>query len=184
MKRIVFVILVVVIGTAGVQAQSGKSKAGQQKTTKAKRAKTDAAAANKADTSHTVSLVSTSANQAYGAVGANRLSIADPVVNIFRQRARNSPVTFNGKDVIGMPGSTYGIANGRILLRGTTATTPGTNYGSGAVGTGTTLLGVGASENAISVNGKSPYAGPWLWGGKLPSVNLVPFLKDSTRRDQ
>ena len=175
MKRIVIAILVVMIGTANMQAQKGEkgNKAVQQKTAKQKVAK------GRTSQSDTVVLKSSSTYQAHGNP-TNRLTIADPVINIFNQRANNAPVSFNGKSIIGMPGSTYGIANGRILLRNTTATTGGTNYGSGAVGTGTTLLGVGASENAISVNGKSPYAGPWLWGSKLPSRNLAPFLPDST----
>lgn len=174
MKRIVLAILVVMIGTAEMQAQTRKKgkKAVQQKTTVQKEIRSQSM------NTDTVTLQSSGTYQAYG---AGRFTIADPVVNIFRQRANDAPVSFNGKDIIGMPGSTYGIANGRILLRNTTATTPGTNYGSGAVGTGTTLLGVGTSENAISVNGKSPYAGPWLWGGQLPSRNLAPFLQDSSR---
>ncbi|MDQ3278149.1 MAG: hypothetical protein M3Q06_07470 [Bacteroidota bacterium] len=184
MKRIVWFVLIVMVGAAAdVQAQSNRKtgKAVQQKTAKA--TKTKAATAATRDTLTTVSMMSTTTHQANRDAG-NRFSIADPVINIYQQRANGIPATFNGKEVIGMPGSTYGIANGRILLRNTTATTPGTNYGSGAVGTGTTLLGVGASENAITVNGKNPYAGPWLWGGKLPSVNLAPYVRDSTRRDQ
>ncbi|HEV7331630.1 MAG TPA: hypothetical protein VGN63_11370 [Flavisolibacter sp.] len=175
MKRIVIAILVVLIGVSDVQAQKGKKgkKAVQQKTAKQKEV------TGPTGQSDTISLRSSGTYQAYGA-GIGRFTITDPIVNIFNQRANNAPVSFNGKDIIGMPGSTYGIANGRILLRNTTATTPGTNYGSGAVGTGTTLLGLGVSENAISVNGKSPYAGPWLWGDKLPSRNLAPFLRDST----
>jgi hypothetical protein len=177
MKRIVFAILVVMIGATDMLAQPVKNgnKAVPQKTAVKK--------ATIRQAENTVTLRSSGTYQAYGA-GTSRFTIADPVVNIFRQRANDAPISFNGRDIIGMPGSTYGIANGRILLRNTTATTPGTNYGSGAVGTGTTLLGVGASENAISVNGKSPYAGPWLWGGKLPSQNLLPYLRDSAVRRQ
>lgn len=174
MKRIVFAILVVMTGTANLQAQTGNKgkEAVQQKPTVQKDIR------NQSINTDTVILQSSGSYQAYG---AGRFTIADPVVNIFRQWANDVPASFNGKDIVGMPGSTYGIANGRILLRNTTATTPGTNYGSGAVGTGTTLLGVGTSESSISVNGKSPYAGPWLWGGQLPSRNLVPFLRDSAR---
>ncbi|MBB1283675.1 hypothetical protein HRH25_04750 [Flavisolibacter sp. BT320] len=174
MKRIVFAILVVMMGAVAAEAQTTKKakKSAQQKTTTKKEN------SPQPGNTDTVTFRSSGTYQAYG---AGRFTIADPVVNIFRQRANDAPVSFNGKDIVGMPGSTYGIANGRILLRNTTATTPGTNYGSGAVGTGTTLLGVGTSENAISVNGKSPYAGPWLWGGKLPSQNLAPFLPDSSR---
>jgi hypothetical protein len=175
MKRIVIAILVVMIGATDVQAQTSKKgkKAVQQKASVKKEA------VNMQNGSDTVRLSSTATYPAYGS-GTSRFTIADPVVNIFKQRANDVPASFNGKDIIGMPGSTYGVANGRILFRNTTATSPGTNFGSGGVGTGTTLLGVGTGENAISVNGKSPYAGPWLWGSKLPSVNLSPFLRDST----
>ncbi|HEY1022659.1 MAG TPA: hypothetical protein VGE06_10135 [Flavisolibacter sp.] len=174
MKRIVFAILIVMIGIQDMQAQQGKNdkQAVPQETASEK------AATRQAEKNVTVTLLSSGNYEAYD-TGTGRFTIADPVVNIFRQRANDAPISFNGRDIIGVPGSTYGIANGRILLRNTTATTPGTNYGSGAVGTGTTLLGVGASENAISVNGKSPYAGPWLWGGKHPSQNLLPYLRDA-----
>lgn len=177
MKRITIVFLVVMIGAADLQAQTGKK--GKKETTQ--KATNQKEAVRKTNGSDTARLISTATYEAYGA-GANRFTIADPVVNIFKQRANDVPASFNGKDIVGMPNSTYGIANGRILLRNTTATTPGTNFGSGGVGTGTTLLGGGTGENAISVNGKSPYAGPWLWGGKLPNTNLAPFLRDSVIR--
>ncbi|NTS42848.1 hypothetical protein HRG84_18315 [Flavisolibacter sp. BT320] len=172
MKRIVVSLLVVIIGAAQVQAQKGKKAVSRKATVQSD-------IQSKTSGQDTINLTSTAAYPAYGA-GANRFSISDPIVNTFRQRANDVPATFNGRSIVGMPGSTYGIANGRILLRNTTATTPGTSYGSGAVGTGTTLLGVGAGENAISVNGKNPYAGPGLWGSKQPGVNLAPFRRDST----
>lgn len=128
----------------------------------------------------TVLLNSTTNNAAYGGTTAQRFSIADPTINALnRQAAGNAPVV-SESGVVGMPRRTYGFANGKILLRPTTAPTSGTVYGSGSVGTGTTIMGVGTGENALGVNGKNPYAGPWLWGSR-PPVRSQP-LTDSARR--
>jgi hypothetical protein len=97
------------------------------------------------------------------------LRIADPTVERFNQRASGGKVPISSSGIAGMPKGSYGFANGHILLRNTTATSPGTSYGSGAVGTGTAIQGIGTSEVSVGVNGKSPYAGPWLWGDKQPA---------------
>lgn len=123
----------------------------------------------------TVVLSSTSANEAYSPSGG-RFSIADPTINVLNQRASGSNVPVSSSGIVGMPKRTYGFAHGKILLRPTTATSSGTAYGSGAVGTGTTLMGVGTGENTPGTNGKNPYAGPWLWGTKpssLPSSSVT-----------
>lgn len=117
----------------------------------------------------TVVLSSTSANKAYG-LSVGRFSIADPTINVLNQRASGSNVPVSSSGIVGMPKRTYGFAHGKILLRSTTATSSGTAYGSGAVGTGTTLMGVGTGENTPGTNGKNPYAGPWLWGTKPSTV--------------
>ena len=126
----------------------------------------------------TVVLKSTSSNAAYAPAAG--LRIADPTVNAMNQRAAGADINLRRSPIAGLPKATYGVANGRILLRNTTATTSGTSYGSGAVGTGTSIHGAGTSEATIGVNGKSPYAGPWLWGDRRP-VYAVP-LRDSVRR--
>lgn len=126
-----------------------------------------------------VSLANSSANNARSSAGT-KLEIADPTVNFMNSRAMGAPLPANASPILGMPKATYGIANGRILLRSTTTATPGTAFGSGAVGTGTSILGAGAGEATIGANGKSPYAGPWLWGGKRPVY--AETVGDSTRR--
>ena len=149
-----------------------KQKTVSKKSTAAKNTNVPASKEKKEDV---VSLTSTSSNQAYSetdtvAAAGRRFSIADPTINILNQRANGSNVPVSSSGVVGMPRGAYGFANGKILLRPTTATSSGTLYGSGAVGTGTTIMGVGAGENSLGVNGKNPYAGPWLWGTKGPGT--------------
>jgi hypothetical protein len=131
------------------------------------------------DTS-TIVLRSTSNNAAYAAPQFNRLSIADPTINVMNMRASGADIKFRNSPIAGMPKSTYGIANGKILLRSSTASTSGTVFGSGAVGTGTSIMGTGTSEATIGVNGKSPYAGTWLWGDRRPVYNVP--VRDSAKR--
>ena len=131
----------------------------------------------KADSS-TTELTSTSVNNAFAPPAGLRIS--DPTINLMNQRAAGSTSMFDNKPVVGMPKSTYGVANGKILFRNTTAATSGTAYGSGAVGTGTSIAGTGTSESTIGVNGKSPNAGNWIWGDRRP-VYTAP-LRDSGRR--
>ena len=136
----------------------------------------------KAANTDSVSFNSISSYQAYGTPAARPFSIADPTINALRQQAGGNTTLVSSSGIVGMPRRSYGFANGKILLRNTTATSSGTTFGSGAVGTGTTLLGSGTGENAISVNGKSPYAGTSLWGSRLPQQGLR--KSDSTLRRQ
>ncbi len=180
MKRISMLILVMLIGFAHVSLAQTSRKVNKQQTVMKKAvAKKKTGQRNDAG-GETVVLTSTGTNRAYGAAPARRFSIADPTINVLNQRAGGNNVPVSGSGIIGMPKGAYGFANGKILLRNTTAPSSGTMYGSGAVGTGTTIIGVGTGENAIGVNGKNPYAGPWLWGSKLPNNNLP--LGDSSGR--
>lgn len=173
MKRILLFILVVIGGLAGeAEAQAGKKTPAKQKVRKANTAARPAATA-----ANTVSLTSVSANQAFA---EDRLTIADPTIRMLRRQAAGNEAIVSSSGIVGMPKRSYGFANGKILLRPTTAPSSGTMYGSGSVGTGTTISGLGTAENTIGVNGKNPYAGPWLWGSKIPTRNLPPT--DSTRR--
>ena len=158
------------------EAQSKSSK--KKSVTKDKVEKKTNASSTK-DTSAIV-LNSTSSNSAYAASASNRLTIADPTINVMNMRASGADIKFRNSPIAGMPKSTYGIANGKILLRNTTATTSGTVFGSGAVGTGTSIIGTGTSEATIGVNGKSPYAGTWLWGDRRPVYNVP--VRDSAKR--
>ena len=66
-----------------------------------------------------------------------------------------------------MPKRAYGFANGHISLGTTGAVTSGTQTGSGAVGTGTSLATFGSIGAPMNVNGKSPYAGINMWGNAM-----------------
>lgn len=132
------------------------------------------------ETSSVTVLNSSGANKAYASSAIKRLQIADTTISTMNERAAGGTILFNGSPIAGMPKSTYGIANGKILLRNTTATTSGSSYGSGSVGTGTSISGTGTSESTIGVNGKSPYAGVWLWGDRRPVYTLP--NRDSVRR--
>lgn len=174
MKRTVIVlILCVLLHDLNAQSKTNKPKSNSGQNTR----KTTAGA--KADTA-SVSLGNTGRYNAFGSSNAAGLRISDPTIIRLNQRASGADVPLSGSGIAGMPKGSYGFAKGKILLRNTTSTTPGTGYGSGAVGTGTSLQGPGTAESAIGVNGKSPYAGPWLWGDRRP---LLPQLRaDSARR--
>lgn len=117
------------------------------------------------------SLASTTANEAYGE-SSRPLSIADPTIRLLNQRANGSNIQISSSGIVGMPNGAYGLLDGKLLLRLSTATSSGTPYGSGSVATGTTIMGVGTGANTPGLNGKNPYAGPGFWGTKLPLRNL------------
>lgn len=78
-----------------------------------------------------------------------------------------------------MPKRAYGFANGHIILNTTGAVTSGTQTGSGAVGTGTSLATFGSIGAPMNVNGKSPYAGINMWGN---AMNMQVIRRDSSVR--
>ncbi len=94
----------------------------------------------------------------------NNLQIADPIVNTLNARANGAHTNIEFKDLMGVGRGTYGVANGRILLRPTGSTTSGGITGSGAVGTGSSPGAFGIHGIVSTVNGKNPYAGPGMWG--------------------
>jgi hypothetical protein len=179
MNRILFLLVLMMGVTQLTNAQMGKKKAkptaAKHKIIAEKQTQQEAKT-----TEQTVSLVANSENNAYGTAPARRFSIADPTINALNQQAAGNTRIVSPSGVVGMPKRAYGFANGKILLRPTTAPSSGTVYGSGSVGTGTTIMGVGAGENALGVNGKNPYAGPSLWGSKAAPGNQL--LTDSSRR--
>lgn len=180
MKRMIICFLVGMVGFAPlVDAQSGTK---VRKQPSARETTVRETPNKNAAVDDAVSLISISTNEAYDSTSARRFFIADPTINALKKQAAGNTRLVSPSGVVGMPKRAYGFSNGRILLRPTTAPSSGTMYGSGAVGTGTTILGVGAGENALGVNGKSPYAGPYLWGSQSPVRNLP--LADTTRRRQ
>lgn len=124
----------------------------------------------------TVSLTSVSNHNAFGVTADRRLSIADPTLKALQLQVAGVAPVVSSSGVVGLPKWAYGFSGGKVLLRPTTAPSSGTLYGSGAVGTGTTIMGVGTGERAIGVNGKNPHSGAWFWGSKSP-VRHLPFAR-------
>ena len=180
MKKILLFSLMAALFTNYTSAQTTKSgkKILPKKTVVKKPSKTIV----KDTASGVIRLMSTSTNEA-NSVGS-RLNIADPTIKAFNQKAAGADLKLSGSGIVGMPNGTYGFANGKIFLRSTTATSPGTAYGSGGVGTGTSINSIGTSEATIGVNGKSSYAGPWLWGSKQPVYNVAVGAKATTGKKQ
>jgi hypothetical protein len=112
-------------------------------------------------------------------------TISDPILTTFNKRASGANIPFNKSGIVGMPKRAYGFANGHIILTTTGSVTSGTQTGSGAVGTGTSLATFGSVGAPMNVNGKSPYAGMNMWGNAMnmtitprdSSVRLVPLKK-------
>lgn len=95
---------------------------------------------------------------------AGSLKIYDATLVALNRKAAGLPHQIAPSGIIGMPKITYGIARGQLLLRNTTAPSLGATTGSGAVGTGTHAGSMGTSGHSPGVNGKSPDAGPSLYG--------------------
>ena len=113
----------------------------------------------------------------------SNFTIADPILTTLDARANGANISIGKSGIVGMPKRAYGFANGRLLLHSTSATTFGTQTGSGGVGTGTSLGTFGSNGPAMSVNGKSPFAGINMWGNarnmNIPgdSVRTAPRTK-------
>lgn len=172
-KTLVSLLFCFAVSAASAQTKAHKGRTAQQKNAPAAKAKS-----GKSDS--TVVLVNTNSYPAFATKPDVKFRIADPTINNLNRRAAGAPVPKNSSGIIGVSKHGNGFANGHILLRTTTATSPGTGYGSGAVGTGTSIQGAGTSEVTLGANGKSPYAGPSLWGDKQPFFSVKG--SDTTRR--
>jgi hypothetical protein len=132
------------------------------------------------ETSNTITLNSNSSYSAKTNTGLStwksNYTVSDPLLTILDARANGANIQFNNSGIVGMPKRAYGFADGHIVLNSTGAVTSGTQTGSGAVGTGTSLATFGTTGAPMKVNGKSPYAGTSMWGN---SMNLPPTKKDS-----
>lgn len=171
MRRFIFLTAILCIGFISTFAQSQTSHDKQPVVKKKNVTESKPANLSRAKTVDTASFTSTSANKAYAATSG--LSIADPTINLLNQRANGSNAFVSRSGIVGMPKSSYGFARGKLFLRSTTALSSGTSYGSGAVATGTTIMGTGTGENTPGINGKNPYAGPSLWGSKPYGVQTT-----------
>jgi hypothetical protein len=183
MKRILWGvgILLLVNTTTKAQTKSGKAKTKQE---------AHAAAAPKHKTNstvnsaNTISLSSTAdhpakTNRSILSSPQTTYTVNDPILTTLDRRARGANIQFNKSGIVGMPKRAYGFANGRITLNTTGAVTSGTQTGSGAVGTGTSLATFGSIGAPMNVNGKSPYAGINMWGN---AMNMTITKSDSSVR--
>jgi hypothetical protein len=117
-------------------------------------------------------------------VANNNFTVADPILTTIDARANGANISIGKSGIVGMPKRAYGFANGRLLLHSTSATTFGTQTGSGAVGTGTSLGTFGSNGPAMSVNGKSPFAGINMWGNARNMNILADSVQTAPRKKQ
>lgn len=179
MKRVILCVSVLCLITLSAQSQSNKKKTSSKKQT-AKTAQSKKATKPKATSANTVTLTSASSNTAKSSsTSPGSFRISDPILTTLDARASGANVSISKSGVVGMPKRAYGFANGHILLRTTGSTTFGTQTGSGAVGTGTSLGTFGSIGPSIPVNGKSPYAGINMWGN---ATNMNLSRPDSSAR--
>jgi hypothetical protein len=184
MKRMLMCagVLLLLNATAQSQSKLNKTKVKKQNNSKDHRSNNNVRSITNASP-NTVTLRSTANYPAKA--GMNNFSIGetytigDTIVKTLDARANGADIRFNKSGIVGMPKRAYGFADGRILLRTTSAPTFGTQTGSGAVGTGTSLGTFGSNGPAMSVNGKSPYAGINMWGN---AMNMNISRSDSSVR--
>ena len=158
-------------GTTGaIKQQPPAKKSISNKTTR----KLNSTNLTTAQPGNTTVLSSTGTYRALGSsnTGTSQLTISDPTIRTFNQRAYSTfQMDVPGSGIMGMPKLAYGVANGQIIFRSSVAPTLGTSTGSGAVGTGTNVGALGTGGNVMGVNGKNAYAGPGIYG--QPIINTT-----------
>jgi hypothetical protein len=185
MKRIFWCagILLLINATTEAQTKStkAKTKSIQSKTLSKNKAadKTTASAGNNTVTLNTNTSYPAKANRSILFSPQATYPVTDPILTTLHRRANGANIPFNKSGIVGMPKRAYGFANGRITLATTGAVTFGTQTGSGAVGTGTSLATFGSIGAPMNVNGKSPYAGINMWGN---AMNMTIINRDSSVR--
>ncbi|MBO9681831.1 MAG: hypothetical protein J7502_04030 [Flavisolibacter sp.] len=185
MKRIFWCagILLLINATTVAQTKSSKSKtkqAVQSKTaSKNKAGNKSISKSGTIETFNTTAGYPAKANTSILFSPQTRYTITDPILTTLNKRANGADISFNKSGIIGMPKRAYGFADGKIILATTGAVTFGTQTGSGAVGTGTSLATFGSIGAPMNVNGKSPYAGINMWGN---AMNMTIIRRDSSVR--
>ncbi len=173
MKRVILCVSVFISLTTISAAQQVKHKNATSKHRGTGKATTAKRNTNSSNTATTNVLTSSSSNSAYSNnATANNLQIHDPVIRSLNEKANGRNVNIGGSGVMGMPKATYGVANGHLIFRQSDATTSGTSTGSGAVGTGSSPGPMGTSGAVMGVNGKSPYAGPGIYGAGVTGAGV------------
>lgn len=185
MKRIFWCVGTLLLMNATTLAQTksakGKAKQATQPKTVLKNKSVNQTTANPGNTLtlNSNSSYSAKANRSILSSPQTTFTITDPILTTLDRRAGGANIPFNKSGIIGMPKRAYGFANGRIILTTTGAVTSGTQTGSGAVGTGTSLATFGSIGAPMNVNGKSPYAGINMWGN---AMNMTITTRDSSVR--
>ena len=185
MKHMFFCAGILLLITASVQAQAKSGKVNKKQAVHSRVASQNKATANKTTNSANIVMLNTTnsnpakANTNTLSVLKNNYTITDPILTTLNARANGANIRFNKSGIIGMPKRAYGFANGHILLNITGAVTSGTQTGSGAVGTGTSLATFGSIGAPMNVNGKSPFAGINMWGN---AMNMQVIRNDSSIR--
>lgn len=180
MKRIIWSAGLLLLISVTAEAQT--KKAAQKKKTPQTVRTTNKKTTTKKQTNNTVTLADTTSYSAYsGNTNSKRFQISDPVVRTMDANSKGANIRVSGSGIVGMPRGSYGFANGKIKLYNTVATTSGGITGSGTVGTGSYPGSIGTGANAISVNGKSPYAGSGMWGWNN-SITLRAGIDSSQQR--
>jgi hypothetical protein len=184
MKNIVLCLAVLLSLTS--MAQTKKTQKKNQSATKKSQAVSKKQTATNSAGTKTYSLQSSGANKAYynasSASEINRLYIADPTIKALNEKASGGDVKIGTTGIVGAPKGTYGFANGHILFYTTTSTSIGGVTGSGAVGTGSNPGNFGSGGQVNGVNGKSPFAGPGMYGTRLPELTKPSPVRDSIRQ--
>jgi len=187
MKQVFLCVGILLLVGRATMAQTKSAKPKPQANSKTIQSKSDNKVTN---SSNPLSLNSTAsypakANNNSLSVANKQYTITDPILTTFDARAKGSNISMGKSGIVGMPKRAYGFANGWLLFHSTGSTTFGTQTGSGGVATGTSLGTFGSNGPAMSVNGKSPYAGINMWGnamnmnitGSDSSVRLTPVRK-------
>jgi hypothetical protein len=184
MKNIVLCLAVLLSLTS--MAQTKKTQKKGTSTVKKNQAASKKQTAAKSTGPKTYSLQSSGANKAYYNTSAaseiNRLYIADPTIKTLNEKANGGDVKIGSTGIVGAPKGTYGFANGHILFYTTSSTSIGGITGSGAVGTGSNPGNFGSGGQVNGVNGKSPFAGPGMYGTRLPELTKPSPVRDTTRQ--
>ena len=189
MKRMFWCAGILLLISITAQSQTKTKKAKTKQTVHSKTVSTNKATEKKTnkstvDSSNTITLTSTTGYPAKANTNVlsslkNNYSVTDPILTTLDARAKGADIKFNNSGIVGMPKRAYGFANGHIVLGTSGAVTSGTQTGSGAVGTGTSLATFGSIGTSMNVNGKSPYAGINMWGN---AMNMTDTRRDSSVR--
>jgi hypothetical protein len=179
MKRVFWLAAVLLLICTNIYSQASSKKMKQAVHSKAVSANKKKRPSTKSSTSVIINTTSShpaKANALTLSPSQKEYAIADPIVTTLNARANGENIQFNKSGIVGMPKHAYGFANGHVTLHTTGSVTAGTETGSGSVGTGSSLATYGSIGAPMNVNGKSPFAGVYMWGN---AMNMLIAKTDS-----